>query len=109
MDAKGYMGETRVQALGCVGKLDLASSGPFSARPHPAASTIEQTSPASPSLPDEKTARSRADDGVFRQSLVLQLTDHSSRSPSGHEHCELITLIGDIMATRSIFCYRTKD
>ena len=55
MDAKGYMGETRVQAL------------------------------------------------------VLQLTDHSSRSPSGHEHCELITLIGDIMATRSILCYRTKD
>ncbi len=57
--------------LGCVGKLDLASSGPFSAWLHPAASTIEPTSPASPSLPDEKKARSRADDGVFRQSLVL--------------------------------------
>ena len=54
---------------GCVGKLDLASSGPFPAWPHPAASTIGQTSPASPSLPDEKIARSRADDGVFRQSL----------------------------------------
>ncbi len=54
---------------GCVGKLDLASCGPFSAWPHPAASTIGQTSPASPSLPDEKIARSRADDGVFRQSL----------------------------------------
>ena len=26
---------------------------------------------ASPSLPDEKIARSRADDGVFKQSLVL--------------------------------------
>ncbi|MCH7917673.1 MAG: hypothetical protein IIC50_06770 [Planctomycetes bacterium] len=55
--------------IGCVGKLDLASSGPFPAWPHPVASTIGQTSPASPSLPDEKIARSRADDGVFRQSL----------------------------------------
>ena len=58
---------------GCVGKLDLASSGPFSAWPHPAASTIEQTSPASPSLPGEKIARSRADDGVFRQSLEWRI------------------------------------
>ena len=57
--------------LGRVGKLDLASSGPFSAWPHPAASTIEQTSPASPSLPGEKMARSRADDRVFRQGLVI--------------------------------------
>ncbi|MCH8217545.1 MAG: hypothetical protein IH892_12345, partial [Planctomycetes bacterium] len=55
--------------LGCVGKPDLASSGPSSAWPHPAPSTIEQTSPASPSLPGEKIARSRANDGVFRQSL----------------------------------------
>jgi len=29
-------------------------------------STIKQTSPASPSLPDEKIARSRADDGILR-------------------------------------------
>jgi len=56
--------------LGSVGKPDLASSGPFSARLHPAVSTIEPTSPASPTLPGEKIARSRADDGVFRQSLV---------------------------------------
>jgi len=30
-------------------------------------STIKQTSPASPSLPDEKMTRSRADDGILRQ------------------------------------------
>ena len=56
---------------GSVGKPDLASSGPF----FPGCtlvSTIEQTSPASPSLPGEKIARSRADDGVFRQSLVIE-------------------------------------
>jgi hypothetical protein len=41
--------------LGSVGKLDLASSGLFSACLNPAASTIKQTSPASPSLPGEKT------------------------------------------------------
>jgi len=40
---------------GCVRKLDLASSGLFSAWLHPAASTIKPTLPASPSLPDEKT------------------------------------------------------
>ncbi len=51
-----------------VGEFDLASSGPFSAWLHPAASTIEPTSPASPSLPGEKIARSRADDGILRQS-----------------------------------------
>jgi hypothetical protein len=34
---------------------------------HPAVSTIKQTSPASPSLPGEKIARSRADDGILRQ------------------------------------------
>ncbi len=38
-------------------------------REHPAVSTIKPTSPASPSLPVGKIARSRADDGVFRQSL----------------------------------------
>jgi enediyne biosynthesis protein E4 len=59
----------RKPMLGTVGKPDLASSGPFSACLHPAVSTIKQTSPASPSLSGEKTARSRADDGVFRQSL----------------------------------------
>jgi len=59
----------KVSQLGSVGKPDLASSGPFSTWLHPAVSTIEQTSPASPSLPGEKTARSRADDGVFRRSL----------------------------------------
>jgi hypothetical protein len=41
-------------ALGSAGKLDLASSGLFSACLHPAVSMIKQTSPASPSLPDEK-------------------------------------------------------
>jgi hypothetical protein len=41
--------------LGSVGKLDLASSGLFSAWLHPAASTIKPISPASPSLPGEKT------------------------------------------------------
>ena len=55
--------------LGSVGKPDLASSGPFSTWPHPAVSTMKQTSPAPPSLPGEKTVRSRADDGVSRQSL----------------------------------------
>jgi len=55
---------------GSVGKPDLASSGPFPAWLHPPVSTIKPTSPASPSLPSEKTARSRADDGVSRQSLV---------------------------------------
>jgi hypothetical protein len=50
-----------------VGELDLASSGPFFAWLHPAVSTIKQTSPASPSLPDKKIARSRADDGIPRQ------------------------------------------
>ncbi len=59
-----------VKTTDSVGKPDLASSGPFSACLHPAASTIKQTSPASPSLSGEKIARSRADDGVFRQSLV---------------------------------------
>jgi len=37
-----------------VEKFALASSGPFSAWRHPAASTIKLISPASPSLPDEK-------------------------------------------------------
>ena len=50
-----------------VGEFDLASTGAFSAWLHPAASTIEPTSPASPSLPGEKIARSRADDGILRQ------------------------------------------
>ena len=56
--------------LGSVGKPHLASSGPFSAWLRPAASTIKPTSPASPSLPGGKIARSRANDGVFRQSLA---------------------------------------
>ena len=54
-------------------KTRSSSSGPFSAWLHPAVSTIKPTSPASPSLPGEKTARSRADDGVFRKSLVIAL------------------------------------
>jgi hypothetical protein len=41
--------------LGSVSKLDLASSGLFFAWLHPAASTMKPTSPASPSLPDEKS------------------------------------------------------
>jgi hypothetical protein len=41
--------------LGSVEKLDLASSGLFSACLHPAVSTIQPTSPASPSLAGEKT------------------------------------------------------
>ncbi len=64
------MTKAKYLSQGCVGKLDLASSGPFFAWLHPAASTIEPTSPASPSLPGEKIARSRADDGVFRKSLT---------------------------------------
>jgi hypothetical protein len=40
--------------------LSLAASAP---------PTIKPISPASPSLPDEKTGHARADDGVFRQSL----------------------------------------
>jgi len=67
---------------GSVGKPDLASSGPFSTWLHPAASTIKQTSPASPSLPGEKIARSRADDGLFRQSLVDEV--HSGRGYQSH-------------------------
>ena len=59
----------QAEVLGSVRKPDLASSGHLSAWLHPAASTIKQTSPASPSLPGEKFVRSRADDGVFRQSL----------------------------------------
>ena len=58
--------------LGSVGKPDLASSGPFSACLHPAVSTMKRTLPASPSLSGEKNTRSRADDGVFRKSLVLK-------------------------------------
>ena len=58
--------------LGSVGKPDLAPSGPFSAWLHPVPSTIKPISPASPSLPVEKMPRSRADDGVFRQSLVSE-------------------------------------
>ena len=90
---------------GCVGKLDLASSGPFSAWPHPAASTIEQTSPASPSLPGEKTARSRADDGVFRQSLVLlcvlfsmQLTLQETHAMESLPGTKPLAIEGDIAA-----------
>jgi len=72
-------GRKSAEVVGCVGNLDLASSGPFLAWLHPAASTIKPTSPASSSprwrsgqaLPDEKTTRSRADVGVFRQSLVV--------------------------------------
>jgi hypothetical protein len=41
-------------ALGSVRKLDLASSGLFSAWLHPAPSSIKPISPASPSLPGEK-------------------------------------------------------
>jgi len=52
---------------GSVGKLGLASSGSFSAWLHSAASTIEPTSPASPSLSDKKMAHSQADDGILRQ------------------------------------------
>ena len=54
-----------------VGEFDRASSGPFSAWLHPAASTIEQTSPASPPLPGEKIARSRAEGRGSRKGLVL--------------------------------------
>ena len=50
-----------------VREFDLASTGPFSTWLHPAASTIKQTSPASPSLSGEKIARSRADVGILRQ------------------------------------------
>jgi len=70
--------------LGSVGKPDLASSGPFSAWRHPAASAIEPTSPASPSLPGEKIAHSRAHNGVFRQSLVfLAITSICSVASAG--------------------------
>ena len=55
--------------LGSAGKVALASSGPFSTWLHPAPSTIKPISPASPSLPGEKIARSRADGGLSRQSL----------------------------------------
>jgi len=55
-----------------VGEPHLASSGPFSAWLHPAASTIQPTSPASPSLPGEKMARSRADAGIVRQAPRIQ-------------------------------------
>jgi len=80
----------KATALGSVGKVALASSGPllwlFSlltqqlsdkgnrscpAWLHPAPSTIRPISPASPSLPGEKIARSRAGGGLFRQSLVI--------------------------------------
>ena len=64
------LGICLVFLLGSVGKLALASSGPFSVWLHPAPSTIKPISPASPSLPGEKTARSRADGGLFRQSLA---------------------------------------
>jgi len=68
------MGE---RVLGSVGEPDLASSGSLSASLRPAVSTIEQASPASPSLPGETTARSRADDGILRQSLALPSPDHA--------------------------------
>ncbi len=76
--ALGLLGEQDVNASvqkgrwpmsGSVRKPDLASSGPFSTWLHPAASTIESTSPASPSLLSKKIARSRADDEIFRRSL----------------------------------------
>jgi len=41
--------------LGSVGKVALASSGPFPTWRHPAPSTIKPISPASPSLSGEKT------------------------------------------------------
>ena len=65
--------------LGCVGKLGLASTCPSSAWLHPAASTIEKTSPASPSLPGEKMARSRADDGILRQAPSRESRGHDDR------------------------------
>jgi hypothetical protein len=68
--------KTVFRALGSVGKLDLASSGLFRVLLHP---------PASTSLSDEKIARSRADDGVFRQSLVHDrvVTDSVEASSQG--------------------------
>ena len=70
-----------------VGELDLASTGPFSGWLHPAASTIKPTSPASPSLPAEKMARSRADDGILRQ------TPRSDYTPQGKaDQRELLNL-----------------
>jgi hypothetical protein len=60
-----------------VGEFDLVSNGPFSAWLHPAVSTIKPTSPASPSLPDEKIARSRANDGILRQVPRLRHAYHS--------------------------------
>ena len=44
-----------IVGVGCVRKLYLASSGLFYAWLLPATSTIKPTSPASPSLPGEKT------------------------------------------------------
>ncbi len=72
-----FEGNMYQRSLGSVGKLGLASSGPFSAWLHPAASTIQPTSPASPSLPGEKMARSRADEQVFRQSRTLSSRNRS--------------------------------
>jgi len=69
-------------ALGSVGKVALASSSPFSAWLHPAPSTIKSISPASPSLPGEKIARSRADRGLFRKSLVSRSLRRVLRPPT---------------------------
>ncbi len=77
------------RTMGCVEKLGLASSGPFSACQHPAASTIKKISPASPSLADEKIAHSRADDGASRQSpgceLDMQETPAHMATPPSYQ------------------------
>ena len=71
-DAPLPVSEPKQTPPGSVEKPDLASSGPFSTGLHPAVSTMEPTSPASPSLPGEIIARSRADAGVSRQSLTQE-------------------------------------
>jgi MauM/NapG family ferredoxin protein len=57
-------------ALSSARKVALASSGLFSAWLRPAPSTIKSISPASPSLPGERIAHSRADGGLLRKSPV---------------------------------------
>jgi len=82
-----------------VGELDLVSSGPFSAWLHPAVSTIKPTSPASPSLPDEKIARSRADDGILRQAPSSNILIIVKRS---RHHNTILRNAGTIF--RSLLC-----
>jgi len=81
----------RTRGLGCVCKLDLASSGLFSV--WTASGCIDDTSNIAffAVLARRRTARSRADDKVFRQSLVGQAGMNVGTS---YDSCEVYIMKG---------------